>query len=129
MCGRRFFLHQGERIGGGVVVQIGLGHVRVDVNPRNGVVVGSTVTFLLGGCDLQAVLLPAQPCCSAIEEPDVGVSKTKRFDGGRLTVDRVDFNFLTHQLAQSVAEFLRVFVDVLVFFFDLKCDFEAVIVV
>jgi hypothetical protein len=99
------------------------------VNPCHGVVVSTTVCFLFGSGDFESVLVPTQPSGSSIEETNVGVAEPERFNGGSGAGDWVDFNLLSHQFAKSIPEFLWVFVGVLVFLFDFKGYFQAIVIV
>jgi hypothetical protein len=93
------------------------------------VVVSTTVCFLFGSGDFESVLVPTQPSGSSIEETNVGVAEPERFNGGSGAGDWVDFNLLSHQFAKSIPEFLWVFVGVLVFLFDFKGYFQAIVIV
>ena len=53
----------------------------------------------------------------------------RSFNGRCLAVDGVELNFLAHQFAEAIGKFLRVFIDVLVFFFHFKGDFQTIVVI
>ena len=97
------------------------------MNPGNGVVIRSTIGFLLSSHDLETSSLPAEPCSTAVEETNVGVTEAKCFNHSSSTGDRVYFDVHSDKVAETICKFLRVFFRVLVFFFCFKGNCEAVV--